>query len=81
MGKRFMGLFRLLLLGAAIYVIYTLIRRLGAAKPQIGHSHPADYSDTVRCAHCGVHMPRDRALRSRDGHYYCTPEHRDANHS
>jgi len=28
----------------------------------------------VRCAHCGVHLPRDRAL-SRDQQWYCSQAH------
>ncbi|MFC6339264.1 hypothetical protein GIR22_17510 [Pseudomonas sp. CCM 7891] len=28
----------------------------------------------VRCAHCGVHIPQDRALGSRQ-EWYCTPAH------
>lgn len=28
----------------------------------------------VRCAHCGVHLPRDRALSQRQ-EWYCTQQH------
>jgi uncharacterized protein len=28
----------------------------------------------VRCAHCGVHLPQDRALSSRE-EWYCTQAH------
>jgi uncharacterized protein len=28
----------------------------------------------VRCAHCGVHLPQDRALSSRQ-EWYCTQAH------
>jgi uncharacterized protein len=31
----------------------------------------------VRCAHCGVHLPRSEALLTR-GLPYCSPAHRDA---
>ena len=41
--------------------------------------HPcsaAPYEAMVRCAHCGVHLPRSRAVgNSRQG-YFCTEEHR-----
>ncbi len=30
----------------------------------------------VRCAHCGLHVPRSEAL-PREGHYYCCAEHRE----
>jgi uncharacterized protein len=28
----------------------------------------------VRCAHCGIHMPRSEAVLS-DGKTWCSPEH------
>ncbi|AYC35140.1 hypothetical protein D3880_18965 [Pseudomonas cavernae] len=28
----------------------------------------------VRCAHCGVHVPQDRALQQ-DAHWYCSQDH------
>lgn len=31
----------------------------------------------VRCAHCGVHLPRSEALAA-GGHSYCSAAHRDA---
>jgi uncharacterized protein len=30
--------------------------------------------DMVRCAHCGVHLPRSESL-ARDGRQYCSEEH------
>jgi len=33
--------------------------------------------DMVRCAHCGVHLPRPEALAEGALHY-CSQEHRDA---
>jgi uncharacterized protein len=43
--------------------------RSGRAAPQ------TDAAPMVRCAQCGVHLPRDRAL-SQDQHWYCTEAHR-----
>ncbi|MDH0747937.1 PP0621 family protein [Pseudomonas sp. GD03842] len=34
-----------------------------------------DAAPMVRCAHCGVHVPRDRAL-SAGQQWYCTEAHR-----
>ncbi|WP_272903863.1 PP0621 family protein [Pseudomonas petrae] len=34
-----------------------------------------DTAPMVRCAQCGVHVPRDRAL-SQDQQWYCTETHR-----
>jgi len=36
---------------------------------------PADQVETmVRCAHCGVNLPRSEAILSQ-GDFYCCPEH------
>jgi len=43
--------------------------RPDAARPEI------DAAPMVRCAQCGVHVPRDRAL-SQDQQWYCTEAHR-----
>lgn len=33
--------------------------------------------DMARCAHCGIHLPRDEAVRGEKG-LYCSTEHRSA---
>ncbi|HEY0634208.1 MAG TPA: PP0621 family protein [Gammaproteobacteria bacterium] len=74
-----MGLFRLLLIALVIGIVIMLLRRQRTPKRPQGESQPSQYDPMVRCAHCGIHLPRDRAIRSADGHYYCSTEHRDAN--
>jgi uncharacterized protein len=45
-------------------------------KIQRGAGRPRELSeDMVRCAHCGVHLPRSESLMSGEA-FYCTPEHR-----
>jgi uncharacterized protein len=39
--------------------------------------NPAAPKDMARCAHCGVHLPHDDAVRGENG-LYCSPEHRSA---
>lgn len=73
-----MGL-RFLLILLVIGIVIMMLRRLRAPQPPKGDSQPAGYDPMVRCAHCGINLPRDHAVRSKDGHYYCSPEHRDAN--
>lgn len=72
-------LFRLLLIIVIVGIVIMLFRRLRASQHTHGGSQPASYDPMVRCAHCGVNLPRDHAVRSKDGHYYCSIEHRDAN--
>lgn len=71
-----MGLIRLLLLVAIVWLAYHLYRRwkLGRATPP---SAPRAASDMVRCRHCGLFLPREQALRDGD-HYYCSQAHRQA---
>lgn len=43
---------------------------LNAAKTSAGE-------DMVRCAHCGVHLPRSEAVMS-NGEFFCSAEHMKA---
>lgn len=70
-----MGLFRLLfwiiLIAAAIW----LWRRLTSKPTPTGK--PQQTSVTmVRCAECGVHLPREQALQRHD-QWYCSQAHLD----
>lgn len=38
---------------------------------------PGAPQDMTRCAHCGIHLPRDEAVRGEKGDY-CSTEHRAA---
>tara|TARA_R110002126_G_scaffold1617_3_gene9475 strand:- start:3057 stop:3410 length:354 start_codon:yes stop_codon:yes gene_type:complete len=74
-----MGLIKLIILGALIWLALNLWRRTQIVKNRAkGSSSPRDQAPVmVRCAHCQVHLPRDRALRANDN-WYCCAEHRDA---
>lgn len=65
---------RLLFLIAIVVVVYLIIRiyRKGAPRPDL----PV-VDDMVRCAHCGVHLPKGESVQA-DGWYFCCAEHRDA---
>ncbi|MDX5333044.1 MAG: hypothetical protein LPK58_03255 [Gammaproteobacteria bacterium] len=70
-------MFRTLLIIAAIAVAVLLIRRLLAARPS-GEDQPPrvrEERDMVRCAHCGLHIPANTAVRAGD-RTYCSEEHR-----
>jgi uncharacterized protein len=65
---------RLVLLALAVVVLVWLVRRaLAARRP---HTPPRDAQGgaLVRCAHCGVHLPRAEA-RAAGGRDYCSDEH------
>jgi len=63
----------LLVLGLllAYWILKTYRRRVGRgdARPPAGAGE-----DMVKCARCGVHLPRSESLTTR-GHFYCSPEH------
>ena len=65
----------ILLVAIAIAVVWLLRRALagprGAEPPQAGG---APQGDLVRCAHCGVNLPKAEA-RSAGGRHYCSEEH------
>lgn len=74
---------QLLAIGLLAYVIYRFWKGLNH-NPLGGDASSSTYSDntprsidSVKCAHCGVHMPVDEAVRSPrgDNKLYCTPEH------
>jgi len=69
-----MGL-RYLLLGLAIWAGFHIIRhlyrqrRLSRQRPR-----PVKTVESVECAHCGLRLPRDEAIRQGDD-YFCSREH------
>ena len=64
---------RLLLLIGIAAVIYLLIRGYRKNADQQGKTIE---EDMVRCAHCGVHLPKGESIQS-DGQFFCSAEHRD----
>ncbi|HVT36422.1 MAG TPA: hypothetical protein VHE37_12620 [Nevskiaceae bacterium] len=50
-----MSLFKLLLIGAAIWIALRYLRRAGEAAPP--RAKGDDYIVMARCAQCGVHLP------------------------
>lgn len=74
-----MNLIRLIVIGLIIWLLYRAFQRM-LSKPDTGQkSSPEEKTShrMVKCAHCGIHIPQDEALK-RDEHDYCSPEHRDA---
>ena len=69
-------MFKILLLIAIGFVVLAVIRTYQRSlnKP----STPArdqTVEDMVKCAHCGVNLPRSEAIYS-GGEFFCTPEHK-----
>jgi len=54
-----------------VLAVWAIRRALRAPRPA---DQPAKQQDLVRCARCGVHLPRSEA-RQADGALYCGEEH------
>lgn len=65
---------RLLFIIAAVIVVYLLLR---SYRRQVPRQDKPTVEDMVRCAHCGVHLPRSESIQA-DGQFFCSAEHRDA---
>ena len=70
---------RLFLLLAIAAVVYLLIRsyRKNVTGQDLPGQDKAAAEDMVRCAHCGVHLPKSESIHA-DGQFFCSAEHRDA---
>ena len=67
-------MFRLLIWAALIAAGVWLWRKYKANLTETKNPVDPGVLPMVRCAHCGVHLPRDRAL-SQQQEWYCTQNH------
>jgi uncharacterized protein len=65
---------RLVLLALAVLVLVWLVRRALGARRADAPPREGPSGELVRCAHCGVHLPRSEA-RAAPGGEYCSEEH------
>ncbi len=67
---------KILLLIAIGFVVWSVFRtyQRSLRKPS-AHERGPIVEDMVKCAHCGVNLPRSEAIYS-GGDFYCTPEHK-----
>lgn len=73
--------FRYILLALAVWGLYLIIRHLARQRKlqQPKRANPKAVI-SVQCAHCGLHLPREEALRRGDT-YFCSQAHLDASNS
>jgi uncharacterized protein len=60
-------------LGLVIYLLFKSYQRK-LSQPDSAAPSERGAEDMVKCAQCGVNMPRSEAIFSR-GEFFCTPEH------
>lgn len=71
-------MFKILLLIVVVFVVLAVIRTYQRSLNKPAAPTPkrdAVVEDMVKCAHCGVNLPRSEAILS-GGDFFCTPEHR-----
>ncbi len=68
---------KILLLIAIGFVVLAVIRSYQRSlnKPSAPAKRETIVEDMVKCAHCGVNLPRSEAIYS-GGDFFCTPEHK-----
>ena len=64
---------RLLFLLAIIIVVYLLLQSYRRQSPR--QSPPESSEEMVRCAKCGVHLPKSESILA-GGNFYCSDAHR-----
>jgi uncharacterized protein len=69
-----MNLLRFILILAAAWIIYTVIRNYLNRKALQRQKKTAGIGTMVRCKFCGLHVPESEATRQGDD-YYCSEEH------
>lgn len=68
---------KLLILLAVLYVGYRVLKayQRSMARREDPESPHTQTGKMVRCAHCGVNLPEDEAIRDQ-GRHFCSEEHR-----
>lgn len=71
-----MGLIRLLIIAALIYVVWRVLKNLLAAPRQAEAPPPERPRQELmrKCAQCGVHVPDHEAF-THNGKHFCSQEH------
>ena len=63
----------LIVIGFAVWSVIRAYQRSLGKPPASAREKTVE--DMVKCAHCGVNLPRSEAIYS-GGEFFCTPEHR-----
>lgn len=67
---------KLLFIVIGLFIAYAILKSYKKKVDRRGDS-PTGAEDMVRCAQCGVHLPRSESLTTGNV-YYCSAEHRRA---
>ena len=67
---------KILLLAIAVWLVFVILKRYRAS---IKRPPRAAAEDMVRCAACGLHLPKGDSV-SKNNLYYCSVAHLEQNH-
>ena len=73
------ALSRLLFFIVVIVVVYRLLKSYRKQLSSEEEIAPQEAEDMVRCAHCGVHLPKRESILT-GNEYYCSEAHRRAHY-
>ena len=69
---------KLLLVVIGLFIAYWLLKSYKKkVERRNGEASEARDEDMVRCAQCGIHLPRGESLTT-EGAFYCSADHRRA---
>ncbi len=75
-----MGLFRLLVVLALIWLAYSIYKRIQSSRGSSVEDHKEALSQKmVTCEVCDIHIPLNEAIEE-NNHYFCSTEHLDIYH-
>lgn len=66
---------KLILLAIVFLAAYWVLRGYRRSLERRDAGEPRSLENMVRCARCGLHVPRSESLE-RDGEFFCSEEHR-----
>jgi uncharacterized protein len=68
---------RLLFIAVVIVALYWLLRSFLKRPAANDESSPSQVKDMVRCAQCGVHLPKEESVTA-GSRFFCCEDHRRA---
>ena len=66
---------KIILIVLGLLIAYWILKGYKRKVERRAGEPPAIGEDMVRCAHCGVHLPRSESLTSEKS-FYCSADHR-----
>jgi len=68
---------KIILLALGLLAVYWILKSYRRRVDRADAKPAAGGEDMVRCAHCGVHLPRSESITTQ-GSFFCTADHQRA---